>query len=459
MTRTNDVQLDALRIPPQSIEAEQSVLGSLLRDNNAWFLICDRISAEDFYRHEHRLIFNAIQMLIESGRPADVLTVSKTLAQRDNGSDGPEFMYLDSMARDSASTANIARYADIVRDRCVLRELITAANDICENAYKMQDGDITALLDSAESQILAIGGKRTNGVNTVVQLDVPVFAVVDEIDAAYSSDDPGPTSGTLTGFSDLDRMTSGMQDGDLIVVAGRPSMGKTALALGIGMHVAIEANKSVLMFTLETGAKQLAQRMISAIAGIDQQRMRRGSMHEDDWPLLTSAIQQLGKKPIYIDDTAGLTATEVRARARRFAKHHGKPGLVIIDYLQLMAGSHRNTGTSETRAAEMAGITRSLKNLAKELGCPVIALSQVNRTVESRLNKRPVLTDLRDSGSIEDDADVIVFLYRDEVYNLDSPDKGIAEVIIAKQRSGPIGTIWMIWQGIFGRFADYVRPQ
>lgn len=450
-----DERPDALRLPPHSIQAEQSVLGGLLRDNKAWDRICDRVNAADFYRQEHRQTFHAIEVLIGADKPADVLTVLEQLDKLGKAGEVLSLNYLDTLARASDSTANIARHADIVRNRRVLRDLITAANDICESAYETQDGDIRALLQSAETKILAVAGARAQSAGNSVSLNDLMVNVIEELDARYSSEEWNQISGLSTGVRDLDRMTSGLQGGDLIVVAGRPSMGKTALAVGIGQHVAAELDLPVLIFTLEAQAKQLAQRIICSTVSIDTHRLRSAVMHDDDWPLLARAMEKLGNKQMYIDDTPGLTPTELASRARRFARAHGKAGLVIVDYLQLMADSRRDAGNPESRAAVISAITRSLKNLAKELDCPVVALSQVNRAVESRPNKRPLLSDLRDAGAIEEDADVVIVVYRDEVYNPESPDRGTAELIIEKQRNGPRGAIRTIFQDNFSKFENY----
>jgi len=445
----------AFRLPPHSIEAEQSVLGSILRDNKAWDRIFGRVNAGDFYEYDHRQIFQAIEVLVGADKPADVLTVFEQLDKPRKSGEAPSLDYLDTLARASDSTANIARYADVVRNRRVLRDLITVANDICNSAYETQDGDVTALLESAEAKILVVAGARAQRAGNAVSLDDALTDAIEELDARCSSEEWDHISGTATGLRDLDRMTSGFQAGDLIVVAGRPSMGKTSLAVGIGQHVASELDLPVLIFALEAQAKQLAERLICSTADIDTLRLRRACLHDDDWPLLSSAIQKLGNKTLYIDDSPGLTRSELVSRARRFDRQHGKTGLIIVDYLQLMADSHRDPGSPESRAAAIGAITRSLKNLAKELKCPVVALSQVNRAVESRPNKRPVLSDLRDAGAIEEDADVVIFVYRDEVYNPDSPDRGTAEVIIGKQRIGPVGAIRTIWQGNSSRFENY----
>lgn len=455
---TNERQ-GAFRLPPHSIQAEQSVLGSLLRDNKAWDRIFGRINAGDFYQYEHRQIFQAIEVLISAEKPADVLTVFDQLNKLGKSGEVQGLDFLDTLARASDSTANIVQYADIVRNRRVLRELITAANDICNSAYEAQDGDVTALLESAEAKILAVAGARAQSSGNAIPLDDPLADAIEELDARCCSEEWNQISGMPTGIRDLDRITSGFQAGDLIVVAGRPSMGKTTLAVGIGQHVGIELDMPVLIFTLEAQAKQLAERLICSTAPMDTLRLRSAVVHDDEWTLLARAIQKLGNKSLYIDDTPGLTRTELVSRARRFGRQHGRAGLIIVDYLQLMADGQRDAGNPETRASAIAAITRSLKNLAKELKCPVVALSQVNRAVESRPNKRPLLSDLRDAGAIEEDADVVIFVYRDEVYNPDSPDRGTAEIIIGKQRKGPTGAIRAIWEGNYCRFENYSYPK
>jgi len=452
-------KLDNLRLPPHSVQAEQSVLGSLLRDNNAWDRIAGRISAGDFYQQEHRQIFHVIEALIGSEKPADALTVFERLEKLGQVGDLLNLAFLNALARAGDSTASITRYADVVRNRRVLRELIAAANDICEASYETRDEDVGTLLHSAETKILAIAGARARSDGNAVHLNDLMVEVIEELDTRCSNEEWNQISGLPTGIKDLDRMTSGLQPGDLIIVAGRPSMGKTALAVSIGQHVASEAELPVLIFTLETQARQLTQRIICSTAGIDTHRLRNAVMLDDDWSLLTRAIQKLGEKPMFIDDTPRLSQSELVSRARRFSRQHGKAGLIIVDYLQLLADSHITTINLETRAATIGAITRSLKNLAKELGCPVIALSQVNRAVEGRPNKRPVLSDLRDAGAIEEDADVVLFVYRDEIYNPESPDRGTAEIIIGKQRNGPTGAIRTICHGNFSRFGNYEVQQ
>jgi replicative DNA helicase len=455
MTKKKDLSVDELRLPPHSIEAEQSVIGGLLRDNNAWDRIGGQVSAGDFYRYDHRIIFQEVIKLITAGKPADVITVHEQLAQLGKADDCGGLVYLNAMAQNTPSAANIGRYAEIVRNRGVLRNLITAALEICDDAYRMRDEDVSGLLDQAEARILAIAEERARGSDGAVALQPLLTEVVEQIDALYSRDDPSEITGMPTGFTDLDKLTSGLQDGNLVVVAGRPAMGKTAFAINIGENVAVEAGKPVVVFSMEMGGTELARRILSSTGKLDAQRLRSGRLADDDWPRLTHAIQKLNEAQVFIDETPALSPIEVRSRARRLARKHGKLGLVIVDYLQLMVGSNKDQGKPENRATEVAEISRGLKALAKELKCPVIALSQLNRELEKRPNKRPVMSDLRESGAIEQDADVIIFLYRDEVYNPDSEDKGTAEIIIGKQRAGPIGTVRLTWIGEHTRFANY----
>jgi replicative DNA helicase len=452
---TSDLQLDELRVPPHSIEAEQSVLGALLRDNNAWDRISSRISSTDFYRYDHRHIFSAIIALIDANKPADVITVHDQLELAGRAEDCGGLRYLNAMAQNTPSSANIMRYADIVRHRGVIRQLLAAADQICEDAYNLRDDDIAGLLDRSESRILAIAEERSRGTEGPVPLQPLLNKVIEEIDALNSQDDPSDITGIPTGFTDVDKMTSGLQPGDLVIVAGRPSMGKSTFAVNIGEHVAVEAGLPVCVFSMEMAGTQLARKLLSSAGRLHQMTLRNGRLNEDDWPRLTHAIQKLHSAPLYIDETPALTPTELRSRARRLKRQLGNLGLIIVDYLQLMQVSGKGNGKAENRANEVSEISRSLKSLAKELKCPVIALSQLNRSLENRPNKRPIMADLRESGAIEQDADVIVFLYRDEVYNPDTQDKGTAEVIIGKQRMGPVGTVRLTWAGEHSRFSNY----
>ncbi len=451
MNAPADPQVDSLRIPPHSIEAEQSVIGGLLRDNAAWDRIADFMHADDFYRYDHRIIFEQVIRLINGGKPADVITVYEALTQLGKSEEVGGLQYLNAMAQNTPSAANIRRYAEIVRDRGILRKLITVADEISGNAFNPQGKEVKEMLDEAESKIFAIAEQGSRGAQGWIPVQPLLTQVVERIDELYSRDNQSEITGVPTGFIDLDRMTSGLQPGDLVIVAGRPSMGKTAFSLNIGENVAIEAGLPVAVFSMEMGGTQLAMRMLGSVGQLDQHRLRTGRLNDEDWPRLTHAIQKMNDAQLYIDETAGLNPIELRARARRLSRQCGKLGLIIIDYLQLMTGSK----AGDNRTAEISEISRSLKGLAKELHCPVIALSQLNRSLEQRPNKRPVMSDLRESGAIEQDADVIIFLYRDEVYNPDSPDKGTAEIIIGKQRNGPIGAIRLTWIGQYTKFGNY----
>ncbi len=452
MKQAPDPQLDSLRVPPHSIEAEQSVLGGLLLDNAAWDRIADFIGEEDFYRFDHRLIFQAIVKLINSSRPADVITVFDFLNAAGKADDAGGLTYLNALAQNTPSAANIRRYAEIVRDRGVLRKLITAADEIAGQALNPQGKEVKQMLDEAEAKIFAIAEEGARGAQGFQAIQPLLTQVVERIDELYNRDHTSDITGVPTGFVDLDRMTSGLQPGDLIIVAGRPSMGKTAFSINIGENVAIDSGLPVAVFSMEMGGAQLAMRMLGSVGKLDQHRLRTGRLIDEDWPRLTYAIQKMNEAQFYIDETPALSSIELRARSRRLSRQCGKLGLIIIDYLQLMAG---NSG-GENRTTEISEISRSMKGLAKELGCPVIALSQLNRSLEQRPNKRPVMSDLRESGAIEQDADVILFIYRDQVYNPDSPDKGTAEIIIGKQRNGPIGSVRLSFLGEYTKFDNYI---
>lgn len=446
-----DSELDYLRVPPHSIEAEQSVLGGLLLDNAAFERISDVVSEEDFYRHEHRLIWHHISRLINLARPADVITVNESLVSAGKAEPAGGLPYLNSLAHNTPSAANIRRYAEIVRERAMLRKLVAVADEISGMAFNPQGKEARQLLDEAESRVFKIAQEGARGTQGFQEIQPLLSQVVERIDELYHREGDSEVTGIPTGFVDLDRMTSGLQPGDLIIVAGRPSMGKTSFSMNIGEHVAIEQGLPVAVFSMEMGAVQLAMRMIGSVGMLDQHRMRTGKLVADDWPKLTHAVQRMQDAQLYIDETPGLTAVELRARARRLARQCGQLGLIIIDYIQLMSAS----GAGENRATEISEISRALKGLAKELNCPLIALSQLNRSLEQRPNKRPIMSDLRESGAIEQDADVILFIYRDQVYNPDSPDKGTAEIIIGKQRNGPIGTVRLTFQGESTRFLNF----
>jgi len=447
-----DPQVDSLRIPPHSIEAEQSVIGGLLRDNAAFDRIADMMSPDDFYRYDHRIIFEQIVRMINGSKPADVITVFETLTMLGKAEEVGGLAYLNAMAQNTPSAANIRRYAEIVRDRSILRQLITVADEVSGQAFSPQGKEVKQILDEAESRIFAIAEQGARGAAGWLPVQPLLTQVVERIDELYSRDNTSEVTGVPTGWIDLDRMTSGLQPGDMVVVAGRPSMGKTAFSMNIAENVAVEEGLPVAVFSMEMGGVQLAMRMLGSVGKLDQHRLRTGKLIDEDWPRLTAAIQKMNEAPVFIDETPALNPIEMRARARRLSRQCGKLGLIVVDYLQLMQGST----PGDNRAAEISEISRSLKGLAKELHCPVIALSQLNRSLEQRPNKRPVMSDLRESGAIEQDADVIIFLYRDEVYNPDSPDKGTAEIIIGKQRNGPIGAIRLTWIGAYTKFGNYV---
>jgi replicative DNA helicase len=446
-----DQQLDYLRVPPHSIEAEQSVLGGLLLDNAAFEKLTDLVNENDFYRHDHRLIWQHIARLVNLSRPADVVTVNESLVSMGKAEEVGGLGYLNALAHNTPSAANIRRYAEIVRERSMLRKLVAVADDIADMAFNPQGKEARQLLDEAESRVFKIaqeGARNSVGFQEIQPL---LSQVVERIDELYHREGGSDITGIPTGFTDLDRMTSGLQPGDLVIVAGRPSMGKTAFSMNIAEHVAIEQGLPVAVFSMEMGAVQLAMRMLGSVGMLDQHRMRTGKLLADDWPRVTHAVQRMQNAQLFIDETPGLTVVELRARARRLARQCGRLDLIVIDYLQLMTAS----GAGENRATEISEISRSLKSLAKELACPVIALSQLNRSLEQRPNKRPIMSDLRESGAIEQDADLITFIYRDEVYNPDSPDKGTAEIIIGKQRNGPIGTVRLTFQGSSTRFQNF----
>jgi replicative DNA helicase len=451
MNNRVDLQLESLRVPPHSIEAEQSVLGGLLLDNAAWDRIADFINEDDFYRYDHRIIFQHVVKLINATKPADVITVYEALSSTGKAEEVGGLTYLNALAQNTPSAANIRRYAEIVRDRGVLRKLITVSDEISGQAFNPQGKEVKQLLDEAESKIFAIAEEGARGAQGFQAIQPLLTQVVERIDELYNRDNQNDITGVPTGFLDLDRMTSGLQAGDLVIVAGRPSMGKTAFSLNIGEHVAIESGLPVAVFSMEMGGTQLAMRMLGSVGRLDQSRLRIGKLNDEDWPRLTHAIQKMNEAQLYIDETPALNPIELRARARRLSRQCGKLGLIIIDYLQLMSGS----SSGENRATEISEISRNLKSLAKELNCPVIALSQLNRSLEQRPNKRPVMSDLRESGAIEQDADVILFIYRDQVYNPDSQDKGTAEIIIGKQRNGPIGTVRLTFLGEYTKFDNY----
>ncbi len=449
----HDDEVARLRVPPHSVEAEQSVLGGLLLDNLAWDRAGDLLTDSDFYRHEHRLIYAAIGALVGQSKPADVITVFEQLQSLGKAQDSGGLAYLNALAQSVPSAANMRRYAEIVRERSILRKLIAASDDIATSAFNPQGRQVSSVLDEAESKIFQIGEEGSRQKQGFQGIDKLVVSLIDRVQELHDNGAEEVT-GVRTGFYDLDRMTAGLQKGDLIVLAARPSMGKTAFALNIAEHVAVHEGLPVLVFSMEMGASQLALRLVGSLGRINQQNLRTGRLDSGEWERLTDAVERLGQVQLYIDETAALTSSELRARARRMARQFGTLGLIVIDYLQLMSGS---SGSDENRATELGEISRGLKALAKELQCPVIALSQLNRSVESRNDKRPMMSDLRESGAIEQDADIIMFIYRDDYYNKESKEPGVSEIVIGKQRNGPVGTVKLTFLKPLTRF-DNLAP-
>ncbi len=434
----HDRQVAQLRIPPHSVEAESSVLGGLLLDNGAWDRVGDLLHEGDFYRFEHRMVFSAIGALINASKPADVITVFEQLLGQGKAEEIGGLAYLNALAQYVPSAGNIRRYAEIVRERSILRKLVSASDEISTAAFNPMGRPVATILDESEQRIFNIGEEGARNRQGFQAMDTLVVALLDRVQEM--ADNPNDVTGVPTGFYDLDRMTAGFQAGDLIVLAARPSMGKTALAINIAEHVALNEGLPVAVFSMEMGAAQLAVRIVGSIGRIDQTHLRTGKLTDEEWPRLTEAIEKLRTISLHIDESAGLTSSELRANARRLSRQCGKLGLIVVDYLQLMSGSNSSEG--ENRATELGEISRGLKMLAKELQCPVMALSQLNRSVESRPDKRPMMSDLRESGAIEQDADIIMFIYRDEYYTKDAcKEPGVAEIIIAKQRNGPTGVV------------------
>ncbi|HHF7346251.1 TPA: replicative DNA helicase [Legionella feeleii] len=446
-TRKNTA-VDPLKRPPHSAEAEQAIIGGLMLDNQVWDNVNSKLCEADFYRTEHRILYRAIAELAKKEHPFDVVTLLDTLKSNNELDDAGSETYLFELANNTPSVANVSAYADIVREKSVQRQLIAVAGQIADAAYNPGEREVTELLDFAETKVFAIA-EQTGGDKGPENIKSILAKAVEKIDTLYHNGDA--LTGLATGLSDLDEMTSGLQPSDLVIVAGRPSMGKTTLVMNMAEHAAIKSGRPVLVFSMEMPADSLAMRMMSSLGRIDQHRIRTGKLDDDDWPRVTSAVHMLSEAPLFIDDTPALSPAEMRTRARRLAKEHGRLGLIVVDYLQLMKVPGFK---ADNRTAEISEISRSLKSLAKELEVPVVALSQLNRSLEQRHDKRPVMSDLRESGAIEQDADLICFIYRDEVYNEDSPDKGVAEIIIAKQRNGPIGKVRVAFLGKYTRFED-----
>ncbi len=442
-----------LKVPPHSVEAEQSVLGGLMLNNDAWLNVADVLTARDFYRAQHQIIFDAMASLANANEPLDAVTLSEALASRGLLDKAGGISFLAEIAETTPGASNVLAYAQIVRERSTLRQLISAANKIAESAFQPQGRPSSELLDLAESEVFRIheGRLRDAGPEGVAPL---LTRAVQRIESLYAS--RNPITGLATGFDDLDKKTAGLQTSDLIIIAGRPSMGKSALMINMAEHALMNDEPgAVLVFTMEMPSDQLVMRMLSSLGRIDQTRMRTGDMHDDDWPRFTSAVSQLKDKALFMDDSPALTPNELRTRARRIAREAGGLKLIVVDYLQLMRGNEK----ADNRTGEISEISRSLKAIAKELRCPLVAGSQLNRGLESRNDKRPLMSDLRESGAIEQDADLILMIYRDEVYNPESPDKGTAEVIIGKQRNGPIGKVRLAFIGNLTKFENLARNE
>ena len=444
---TKDKKTDGLRIVPHSIEAEQAVLGGLMLDNLYWDKVVELLKESDFYRPNHRLIFHAMENLSRRSQPFDVLTLTEFLKTAGELEQVGGDVYLFELAKNTPTVSNVVAYAEIVRERAILRQLIEVSGEIADLAFNPDGIAAKEILDKAESRVFKIAEQQIRGQGPV-DISSLLAQATEKIDELYHSENA--LTGLATSFTDLDEMTSGLQKGELIIVAGRPSMGKTTLAMNITEHVAIKSKQPVLVFSMEMPGESLAMRMMSSLGHIDQHKVRTGKLHEEDWPRLASAVSMLSEATLYIDDTPSMSPAELRARARRVARSNKGIGLIVIDYLQLM----HIPGFKEGRVAEITEISRSLKALAKELNVPIIALSQLNRGLEQRTDKRPQMSDLRESGAIEQDADLIIFIYRDEVYHEDSANKGIAEIIIAKQRNGPIGKVKLTFLGQYTRFEN-----
>lgn len=440
---------ESLRLPPHSVEAEQSILGGLMLDNSGWDRIADLLHGGDFYRRDHQLIFEAIGTLSEKSIPSDAVTVSEHLEKCGQLDDAGGLAYIASLARDTPSAANIKAYAEIVRERSMLRELIRVGGEIAGSAHANDGRGAADLVDEAERKVFEIAERGQRAGTGFIGLRKILPGVIDRLDELSHSE--GDITGVATGFQKFDALTAGLHGGELIIIAGRPSMGKTTLAMNIAENAAIAGKVPTAIFSMEMSAEQLAFRMIGSIGRVNQSNLRTGRFSDEDWTRINSAVAIMSQAPIFIDDTPALSPTEIRSRARRLKREHGL-GLIVVDYLQLMGIS----GTRENRATEISEISRSLKALAKELNVPIVALSQLNRGVEQRTDKRPVMSDLRESGAIEQDADLIAFIYREEVYDPDTPRKGVADIIIAKQRNGPIGDFHLTFLGEYTRFENLI---
>ncbi|MGE0029944.1 MAG: replicative DNA helicase [Steroidobacteraceae bacterium] len=443
------IRQDEVRTPPHSVEAEQAVLGGLMLDANAWDAVADIVTAGDFYRRDHRLIFEAIAEVAETRGSCDAVTVSEYLERKGRLEEIGGLAYLGTIARDTPSASNVRAYAEIIRERSILRQLVAAGGEIAAAATDSRGRPASELVDEAERRVFEIAERGSRGKSGFIAIRDVLPQTIDRLDLLHQT--PGEIRGVPSGFTQLDKKTTGFQAGDLVVIAGRPSMGKTTLAVNIAENAAIAKGVPAAIFSMEMSAEQLTLRLISSLGRVNQSHLRTGNFSEEDWSRIQGAMAQLSNAPLYVDETPALTPTEVRARARRLKRERGL-GLIVVDYLQLMQVS----GTKENRATEISEISRSLKALAKELQVPVIALSQLNRAVEQRTDKKPVMSDLRESGAIEQDSDVILLIYREEVYDPNTTRRGVADIIIAKQRNGPVGEIQLTFLGEYTRFENLV---
>jgi len=440
--------IENLKVPPHSIEGEQAVLGGLLLSSRAWDQVADVVTESDFYREDHRLIFRAIHQLNERSKPCDAVTVTEWFEAHGNVDQIDGGTYINQLTSSTPSAANVKAYAEIVREKSILRQLIDVGSEITTGVFSLDGRSSQELLEAAERKVFAIAEQGMRAGKDFVSVQDTIKVAIEKIQELHEFE--GEITGIPTGFKAFDKLTAGLQPSDLIIIAGRPAMGKTTLAMNIAEHAAIKHDVPVAIFSMEMSSLQLVMRLFSSLGQIDQTKLRTGNLDDLDWPKLTSAMNLLHKSKIFIDETPSLSPSELRARARRLKREHDI-GLIVVDYIQLMAVP----GTTENRATEIAEISRSLKAIAKELNVPVVALSQLNRALEQRPNKRPVMADLRESGSIEQDADLIVFIYRDEVYNQETPEKGKAEIIIGKHRNGPTDTVVLTFQGQWLRFVNY----
>ena len=448
-----DDNVEKLKIPPHSIEAEQSVLGTMLIEPETWDTVTEIVGTDDFYNRAHQTIFGAILELLKVNQPIDLITVSETLEKHDQLDAAGGFAYLAELAKNTPSAANVVAYANIIRERAITRELIGVAHNIAEVGFNPEGRDSSELLDLAESKVFEIAEKRTGENEGPRDIEKVLDKTVDRLEALVKSGKE--VTGVTTGFTDLDKKTSGLQPSDLIIVAARPSMGKTTFAMNLCENAMMAEDKPVLVFSLEMPSEQIMMRMLASLSRVDQTKIRTAQLDDEDWARISRTMAMLKDKDnLFVDDSSGLTPMDVRTRARKIARDRGGISLIMVDYLQLM----RVPSLADNRTLEIAEISRSLKALAKELEVPVVALSQLNRGLEQRADKRPVNSDLRESGSIEQDADLIMFIYRDEVYHENSEYKGVAEIIIGKQRNGPIGTSRLTFQGQFSRFDNYAGP-